>query len=156
MATRTTVKVSGLKELGQEMQSLGKDVAGRVARAATASGAKVVQKAAKAKIVGEGLVDTGLLQKSVIVKRLRPSEAAPLTSQHIVTVKKGNKKGVNWVKGMKHPDAYYWFFHEFGTVNIPARPFMRPAFQSTKQQQVDAVVDRIKGRLNKLKKVGGK
>jgi HK97 gp10 family phage protein len=37
-------------------------------------------------------------------------------------------------------DAYYWFFVEFGTARTPARPFLRPAFDSLKDQAIAAAI----------------
>ncbi|MDP9991967.1 HK97 gp10 family phage protein [Variovorax boronicumulans] len=143
MAKSVTVKVEGLRELGERMKSLSEDVNNRIARAATAAGAVVIRNAAQAKVP----VDTGNLKKNIIVKRLPKGESAGLTSEHIVTVRKGKLTKKQKSTGLK--DAYYGQFIEFGTVKAPARPFLRPAFDQNKEKAVDAIKSRIDARLKK-------
>lgn len=46
-------------------------------------------------------------------------------------------------------DAYYAHMVEFGTVNFPAKPFVRPAFESTKDRVAQIAIGLIKIRLRK-------
>jgi HK97 gp10 family phage protein len=43
-------------------------------------------------------------------------------------------RSVSAVVGVQGPDAYYWKFVEYGTVKMPARPFMRPAAMAEESQ----------------------
>jgi HK97 gp10 family phage protein len=140
MANAVRVQISGLRELGQQMQALRADVAGRIARAATAAGANVVRKAAQQRVP----VDTGNLRKNIIIKRL-PKDY--LTSAHIVTARKGKLTARQTAAGLT--DGYYGKFVEFGTVKMPARPFLGPAFDSTKQEAANAITERLAKRLAK-------
>lgn len=142
MASSVTVRVDGLRELGDRMKSLSKDVNNRIGRAATAAGAVVIRNAAQAKVP----VDTGNLKKNIIVKRL-PKGESPLTSEHIVTVRKGKLTAKQKGSGLK--DAFYGSFVEFGTAKMPARPYLRPAFDQNKERAVEAIKDRIDKRLKK-------
>jgi HK97 gp10 family phage protein len=142
MASAVNVKVEGLRELGERMKSLSEDVNNRIARAATAAGAVVIRKAAQSKVA----VDTGNLKKSIIVKRL-PKGETQLTSEHIVTVRKGKVTAKQKGAGLK--DAFYGRFVEFGTAKMPARPYLRPAYDENKQKAVEAIKDRIAARLKK-------
>ena len=83
----TTFKVSGLRELGEAMRGLQKEVALRIAGSMTNAGAQVVKKAAVANITRNPSVETGSLRDSVIVKKI-PKSQTQLTSEHIVTVRK--------------------------------------------------------------------
>ena len=143
MAKTITVKVDGLADLGKRMQTLSADVSNRIARAATAAGAVVIRKAAQQKVA----VDTGNLKKNIIVKRI-PKGESTLTSQHIVTVRKGKLTAKQKGTGLK--DAYYGQFVEFGTAKMPAQPFLRPAYDESKREAVEAIKDRIEKRLKKV------
>ena len=145
MANSVIVKVDGLSELGKRMKGLSEDVNKKIARASTGAGASVIKKAATAKVPR----DTGNLAKNVIAKRIPPGETA-LTSEHIVTVRQG--KLTEKQKGSGLQDAFYGRFVEFGTVNMPAQPFLRPAFDENKERAIQAIKDRIAARLAKAGK----
>jgi HK97 gp10 family phage protein len=142
MAKSVTVKVEGLSQLGERMRTLSEDVNKRIGRAAVAAGSNVIAKAAKAKVPA----DTGNLRRNIITKRLPPGEAR-LTSEFIVTVRKGRVTKKQKERGLK--DAFYGGFLEFGTVKMPPRPFLRPAFDENKAQAVQAIKERIEARLKK-------
>ena len=142
MASSVTVKIEGLSELGARMKTLTSDVNNRIARAATAAGAVVIRNAAQQKVP----VDSGNLKKNIIVKRL-PKGEAPLTSEHIVTVRKGKLTSKQKGSGLK--DAYYGSFVEYGTAKMPAQPFMRPAYDQNKEKAAEAIKDRIRKRIEK-------
>lgn len=61
-----TVKVEGLRELGERMRSLSEAVNKKISRAATAAAAGVIKKAAQQKVP----VETGTLKKGIVVKRI--------------------------------------------------------------------------------------
>lgn len=142
MASSVTVKIEGLSELGARMKTLTSDVNNRIARAATAAGAVVIRNAAQQKVP----VDSGNLKKNIIVKRL-PKGESPLTSEHIVTVRKGKLTSKQKSSGLK--DAYYGSFVEYGTAKMPAQPFMRPAYDQNKEKAAEAIKDRIRKRIEK-------
>lgn len=176
MANVVTVKVEGLKQLGDRMKTLSEDVNKRIARAATAAGAAVIKKAAQDLVP----VRTGALKKGIVVKRIPKSESG-LTSEHIVTVssrqmKKYAAKSRAAVVELHGPiapqisngktyrakkllgrkesyvslgDFFYAHFVEYGTSRMAAKPFMRPAFDQNKGRAVDAIKDRIAKRLAK-------
>jgi HK97 gp10 family phage protein len=142
MASSVTVKVGGLRELGERMKGLSEDMNKRIARAATAAGAVVIRDAAKQKAP----VLTGNLRKNIIVKRI-PKGESPLTSEHIVTVRKGKLTKKQRAAGLE--DAFYGVFVEYGTAKTAAQPFLRPAYDQNKEKAVQAIKDRIAKRLAK-------
>ena len=147
MADRFEVK--GLRELGLAMKGLSADMAGKVARQATAAGAGVVRKAAREMAP----VDSGNLKAAVVMKRL-PKRETPLTEEYFVTVRQGKKRDAAQGKartGRQGKDAFYARFVEFGTVKVPARPFMRPALENNTQKAVSAMSNRLKARLDKVR-----
>ena len=139
MAAKITVEVKGLHELGEKMRGLSAKVASRVASSATSAAAQVIKKKAIANIKRSPSIDTGSLRDAVIVKKI-PKGQSRLTSEHIATVRgKGkpyNKKG----KKIIAPHAH---LVEFGTVHMPAEPFLRPAFDTEKRRALDAMVSRL-------------
>lgn len=143
MAKAVTVKVEGLKQLGERMKGLSADMNNRIARAATAAGAAVIRDAAKQKAP----VRTGNLRKNIIVKRL-PKGEATLTSEHIVTVRQGKLTKKQRAAGLT--DAFYGRFVEYGTAKNAAQPFLRPAYDQNKERAVEAIKDRIEKRLKKV------
>lgn len=141
-----SVQIKGLRELGARMRSLSADMAGKVARQATASGASVARKTIKARVP----VDTGNLRAAVVMKRVRGSA---LTEEYVVAVRKGKRRDVTAAKkgeGKLGKDAYYAHMVEFGTVKMPAQPFVRPGFEESVQPATAAIAKRLKQRLDKV------
>lgn len=112
---------------------------------------------------------TGVLQNNIIVKRL-DEESSETRQAYLVTVRSGDYGADG--------DAFYWRFVEFGHSNIrrrknkrdtltkrraealefgtsrtPAYPFMRPAFESKKQEAADAMSAALSEEIKK--KLGG-
>lgn len=144
----TDVKISGLRELGQRMQALSADIAGKIARQATAAGAGVVRKQARQNAPR----DTGNLQAAIVMKRVRDTS---LTEEYLVAVRKGKTKDVKAAKagqGRLGKDAFYARFVEFGTVKLPARPFLRPALENNIGPATEAMAKRLKARIERAEK----
>jgi HK97 gp10 family phage protein len=150
----SSTEVLGLRELGRAMERLGADVAGKVARQATAAGARVVRQAARDKAP----IDSGNLAASIVMKRVRQTN---LTEEYIVTPRRGKKKDVKLGKhaarngkagknNLAGKDAFYARFVEFGTVKMPAHPFMRPALENNIPAATQAMADRLRARLKKV------
>ena len=140
------VQVKGLRELGQRMASLSADMAGKVARQATAAGAGVARKAIRARAPK----DTGNLQAAVVMKRVRDTS---LTEEYVVAIRKGKTRDAKAAKagtGKLGKDAYYAGFNEFGTVKMAAQPFIRPGFEESIQPSTEAMKKRLKQRLDKV------
>lgn len=123
MTTTTGIKVAGLRELGAAMLALKVDVPKASGRA-TFAAAKIVKAAAQANVRSSPSVATGSLLGAIITKKLPRSQSA-LTAEHIVTVRGRGKPTTK--KGRNIDRAPYAFHVEFGTVNMPAEPFLRPA-----------------------------
>ncbi len=144
------VQVRGLRELGQRMASLSADMAGKVARQATAAGAGVTRKAIRARAGSAEIKDTGNLQAAVVMKRVRDT---PLTEEYVVAIRKGKTRDAKAAKagtGKLGKDAYYAGFNEFGTVKMAAQPFIRPGFEESIQPATEAMKKRLKQRLDKV------
>lgn len=145
MAEVTQVK--GLRELGLAMRALGADMAGKIARQATAAGAGVARKAIRARAPR----DSGNLAAAIVMKRVRNT---PLTEEYVVAVRKGKTRDAVAGKrgqGRLGKDAFYAGFNEFGTVKMPAQPFVRPGFEESVQPATEAIARRLKQRIEKVR-----
>lgn len=139
MADGASIKVEGLAELQRRMHELPQKLARSGLRSATNAGIQVIKKEAQA-MAPE---DTGRLKKAIFVKRSK-SESSMTKEVFMVAVRVGRKAQ------QKAQDAYYWFMQEFGTQKQAAQPFMRPAFESKKQEAFEKFREKLRERLRAL------
>ena len=139
MADGVTVRVTGMKELAAKLQSFGPKLARNGLRAAVSAGAEVIRKDVQARAP----VDEGTLRRAVYKKQIR--EESNNTKQ---TFYVGVRSGKKYQK--KKQDAWYWRFLEFGTKYIAARPFVRPAFESKKNEAVERMKEKLAERIKKI------
>lgn len=171
-------EVAGLRQLGEAMRGLSEDVQKKISRQAVAAGAGVVRKAARDKapkktgalragIVMKRVKDTPLTEEYVVTistkemkKYVQKSRSSIVELQGPTAPKLVNGKMVRAKKLLGRKDSYeswgdlyYGRFIEFGTVKMPARPFLRPALEDNVQRATQAIADRLAAR---IKKVSGK
>ena len=142
---KQVASVAGLQQLGQRFARLTEDMQTKVARSATNAAAQVVKKAA----IEKAPKATGNVAKNVVVRRIRP-ERQDATETYVVTVRSG--KGTKKQREAGYADAYYWRFLEFGTVKMPAQPFIRPAFDQSKTQAVEAMKRVLQARITRAER----
>lgn len=146
-----TVRVEGLKELQKAMQSLGRKTSNRIAVKAMRKGGAVVRDKARmlAPVLKESVPQrrAGTLRKSI---QSRTKVGKNGRTDTYIWVKKLSTKQVLKFKEKSgkssayNPlDPFYWRFIEFGTSKMPARPFMQPAFQQSKEQAAQAIIDTL-------------
>ena len=89
------------------------------------------------------LVTPGTLKKAIRVSRSKINKGQRGLYEVIIRVKPLKVKQIKKFKaetgkmGALNPnDPYYWWWVEFGTSKMAARPFLRPAFNTTKDQQL--------------------
>ncbi len=128
-------EMTGLDKLDKEVKKLTDKVQKKVLQKAARAAARVVQKRTKALAP----VKTGALRRAIRVVTLKMPKGQAKVA---VTVKSG--------KGEKR-QAFYAQFIEFGTKKraigkqgaqhpgTTAKPFMRPAFDETEREQLDAM-----------------
>lgn len=137
MAGRVTFEVSGLDELQDKLNRLPVEFSRKALRTALRPAGLVFRNAIKA--------------------------AAPrLTgwmADHITVRAKTNNYDEGEVRvgfsGKSKPGGnasavYEALYSEFGTVKEPARPFIRPAFESSKQNALDAFITRLRDNLDEI------
>lgn len=124
---RPTVTFAGFKELDADFQLLSKAEQRKVSRKAVRAGAVVFRDAVRA----NAPVRSGLLKRSISVDTVRGSATAGVKFKKVPAKKKGKK-------GKHKSTPYYWYFLEHGTSKMPAKPFVRPAFDASVKQAEEA------------------
>lgn len=164
MSNSISVDVQGLSELDDALAELGNAVAGQVLYAALMAGAKPIQDTAQSlapvsnkphrrykyrskKNRGSqsqpaefDIVPSGTLRKSISRKRLKGKKWADLTGG-------GAFVGVSWTG-----DAFYGRFVEFGTKNMAAKPFLRPAFIQRQNDALDIIKQRLAANIERARR----
>jgi len=115
VARSVRTRIQGAKELDRVLKRLPERVARNVLRGAVRKGAKVIEDEIRRRTpVGA----TGNLKASITQRGVRQVDKRTLTRQ-VGSFKGGKFKG------------YHAHLVEFGTVKMSARPFIRPAIDST-------------------------
>jgi len=115
-----TTQVTGLSELMRNLRQLPAKVQSKALRNAVSAGAEVIRAEAELRAprytgkVGKDHPPPGTLKKAVY-KAAMPDESTADREVWQVNVRR---------------KAYYAHMVEFGTVKMPARPFMRPAWDA--------------------------
>lgn len=134
-----SVEVHGLAELEKGLLALGEAAAGKALGAAMAAGMGVLRKEAQGRIpvgtvphyIGRKakgkLVQPGNLRKQLRVRRVRDEKYSKRLA--LTFTLRGN--------------GFYAMFLEFGTAKMPARPMLRPAFDSAKERMLEKFKERL-------------
>ena len=90
------------------------------------------------------LVQRGLLRSAIRKRKVPKSEMSELGGQ-------GVAMGIYVGKGTKQKEyPNYWHFVEYGTSQMPAVPFLRPAFNKNTAVAVNAFAKRLADEIDKL------
>lgn len=157
--------VKGLEGLLLALRELPTEVAGKnggPARGALARGAKIIRDEARL----NAPKDSGELAKNIVMKRDTKPRQSGVGERYTVGVRGGSKRYANTKRNVRKGRAgaeyktagntYYWRFKEFGTEKMKAEPFLRPAFESKKQQALSVIAETLrKGIERAAKKVAG-
>lgn len=127
--SKVEIDIGGMDDLIKELNLLGRK-GSSIENKALRAGAEPILKDAKLdapELTGKG-------KKGLAISR-------PKTS-----------KGTKYIKiGLDKSDIseiYYMKFHEFGTSNMPAKPFLGPAYEKNKDKSQKIMIDIIKNKLN--------
>jgi HK97 gp10 family phage protein len=164
--TDTEVRIAGLKELLEGLQQLPEQLEKKAIYAALGGAARLVRdKAIDLAPEADGshpMVQTGRRKPGTIKRAIRASRSKINKGQRgmyemIIRVKPLKQKIRNKFKqttgraGKDNPnDPYYWWWVEFGTSKMPAKPFLRPAFSLTKQEQLEIMRKRMASSLKRI------
>jgi HK97 gp10 family phage protein len=117
-------KVSGFKELERNLRKLPQEIAGKVLRESLRKAAQpVVEQAKTAAPRSTDPGSQGHLADSIALRSFKTEGLDDLE--------------VNLWLGPS-PKHFYGMFHEFGTRKMPARPFLRPAWDAQGNEVLDA------------------
>lgn len=123
-----TIQIRGGEELAAALESLGPAMEKKILRSAMREAAKPMLADAKRRAP----VLTGAMRKSLKIKAMKRRSNGQVGV--VIATEKGFFKG----------ETFYGAFHEFGTKKMPARPFIRPAFEANKAQAIRIVGEAIK------------
>lgn len=132
------VEVIGVSELRRKLERAKDDVPKTMERALS-EGGELVRAAAVRNIRDKGIIDTGNLLNSVQVYE-------PYYEARGVDVDTGG--GGRRLVVEVGTSVEYGIYHEYGTFRMDARPWLRPAFESSKDRVRLAVNLALKRRLD--------
>jgi HK97 gp10 family phage protein len=134
-----TLDFSGLNDIARDLEKLSKAENNKVLRAATRAGAEVL----KEEVIARAPVRTGKMRKNVVVVTQKSRRKGEISSGvHIRGVNPRTGNSDNTMKAKNPRNAFYWRFVEMGTVNMPAHPFVRPAFDVRQEEAANAAIAR--------------
>lgn len=137
------------------LDKLGAAMGETALRAAAYEGADII----RTEVVQRAPVRTGLLKSDAIVKRLEEKSDGNERQTYLVTIRTGRRAYANNARNRQKnraggsyrvTAAFYWRFIEFGTSKMPARPFMRPAFDSSRKTAQEAIKNKLRDRLRQF------
>lgn len=149
------IRVQGLTELRRKLRALGPRIAKKHLQRATSQGATIVVKMARVLVpkdegflvtqIGKRVMKSGSRTTAITgigiptdmrAEGLRRKARRYSQMSHARRARGSVATGFT---GFESSDAYYWRFLEFGTSKMHAKPFLRPAFESTKLLQIAKV-----------------
>ncbi|WP_054628602.1 HK97-gp10 family putative phage morphogenesis protein [Cronobacter sakazakii] len=131
---------SGLDEIARDLETLSRAENNKVLRDATRAGAKVLRE----EVIQRAPERTGKMKKNVVILTQKARRRGEISSGvHIRGVNPRTGNSDNTMKANNPRNAFYWRFVELGTVNMPAHPFVRPAFDTRQEQAAQVAMERM-------------
>lgn len=148
-------QLTGFKELGESLMGLAADVAAKELRAATLAATTVVRRRVRDNAFANFVMRTGTLDRAIFNKYAKGASDGRWAQTYVIGVRQGRrfalKKDGKAVRGTGK-DAFYWWWLEFGTVKMHARPFVRPALPAEQANAIEAMRKRLaKGVANRAR-----
>lgn len=151
MADGIEFKLTGFKELGEQLQAMGPKLARNGLRASAFAGAAIVRDAAKRTTAFQDR--TGTLRANIIAVKSRSGTKGDVEAKYRVTVRSKKKAYVNNARnrllrrvGKKHAidtARMYGRFLEFGTSRMAPHPYLRPALFNNATRAIEAMKERM-------------
>lgn len=145
------VKIEGVAELKAALAELSNEVATKIGVAADRKAARLM---ADAMVAIAPYNERGSTMKYWWVKRKKETHSADyghLRDNIRVRRARATTEG----KVVFHIDtgnAFWGYFLEYGTVNMGARPFMRPAFDAFREQAITVQIGELRGGIERVAK----
>ena len=141
-----TTEVKGLKELDEFLKRLPEQIQRKALMQATAAGARVLRDSARGRVPVRANPPSPIkVSKGATKGRMPGFLRASIGTWRI---KKGASGTVTYGVGSRGY-AFYGKFLEFGTKYITARPFLRPALDSSYLWAIEAVASVLKQKIEK-------
>ena len=120
----TVSRITGIDQLRANFLAFPKELATKALAQALAKGAVPIRDTA------ESLAPkaTGHLEAAITIAKDQKPQMAGMDARYVVFVKWKGPAG-----------AVYWRYQEFGTSEMPAHPFMRPAFETQKETALQII-----------------
>ena len=133
------MKLHGLRELTERMRGLSAKIQKKHLNRALMAAAKLIVDDAKRR-APRGL--TLAIYRNIVRKTARRKDGA--TARVIIGVRHGKVRTQGGGKKLSRYDKagldpFYWWFHEFGTAKLAARPFLRPAFEANARAALEMI-----------------
>lgn len=147
------VEIEGLQELQAKLLELPKRVAKNAVRQAANAAAAVIRNEIKLRApvysgpVSAGHPPPGTLKRAIVSKYIKEL-SNDFEAVFKVTVRKGKRFTKQGKKENLSQDAYYAMWVELGTARMSARPFFRPGYEAKKQEALEALIQKLKDRLD--------
>jgi len=162
LAEFQNIQIHGFEDFKKQLAELPGRAGRNVLRGAVNAGATVIRKEAVLRApqytgpVAEGHPPPGTLKKSIYQKQITELSSA-VQQTFFVGVRQGKRQqAVKRGKNVINLDAFYGRFVEFGTSKMPAKPFLRPAFEAKKEAAIEAMRAYMAERIPKeVTKAGG-
>lgn len=136
MAQMIEVKIQGLEGIEEKLRSAGTKLAAKALRRALRVGGNVLRDEIRARTP----VETGILRKNV---KLRVSVSAK-REESIAKVGFGRQTVVARAVELGHRQLTHKKQGKKQVGQVPAHPFIRPAFEAAKQKAIDAFAQTIR------------
>lgn len=142
MADELKVSITGLAELEKKLLSMGQEFGVKALASSAYSANKTFQDAIKNEIQAQGLVDTGLLQKSITRKRIVYAQNGKLV---VITGVSKNTRGLDSKGNRRIPWKYANILE--GKFN-----FTQNAFNAVKDKVVEDFIKVLERKIKKFEK----
>ena len=130
----TKLDFTGLLDLSDDLAALSKAENRHVMRNATRAAATIF----KDEAVKRAPVRTGKLKRNIVVITQRDRSGGISSGVHVRGTNPRTGSSDNKMKASNGKNAFYWRFVELGTSNLPAVPFIRPAYDARQEDAASA------------------
>lgn len=143
----TSIDFSALNSIARDLEMLSKAENNKVLRDATRAGAQVIREG----VIAKAPVKTGKTRKNVVVVTQKSRRRGEISSGvHIRGVNPLTGNSDTSMRASDPKNAFYWRFVELGTVNAPAHPFVRPAYDAREAEAAQAVINQANAAIDKV------